>query len=145
MSQVEKAVQSFLDRDNCAQAILGTYGPDFGLDEINAINLAKLFGGGIVRLGSVCGAVTASLMVISLKFGNIEKESDSNMKDAYDYAAEFLNEFKANNGSYICRELIQFDLTTPRNRELAHENEIFNNCPKYVRDAAKILEEMISI
>ena len=145
MSQVEKAVQIFLDRDNCAQAILATYGPEFGLDEESAINLSKLFGGGIVRQGSFCGAVTGALMVIGLKFGNIEKESDLNEKDAYDHAAEFLKEFKVNNGSYICRELIKFDLTTPENRELADKNEAFSNCSKYVRTAAEILEGMISI
>lgn len=145
MSKIDKAVQNFIDRDNCAQAILAIYGSDFGLDEESALNLSKLFGGGIVRHGSFCGAVTASLMVIGLKFGNIEKESDLNKKDAYDYAAEFLKEFKENNGSYICRELIKFDLTTPENREIAEKHEAFSNCSNYVRNAAEILERMTSI
>ncbi|MHA2176283.1 MAG: C-GCAxxG-C-C family protein [Candidatus Hodarchaeales archaeon] len=144
MSRVEKAVRVFIERDNCSQAILGTFGVEFGLTEEIALNLAKVFSGGIVRQGSYCGAVTASLMVIGLKFGNRQKESAQDEKDAYNHATHFLKEFELKNGSYICRDLIKFDLTTPENRKLARDTGIFKNCPNYVQDAAKILEDLFS-
>ena len=48
---------------NCAQTILRVYAAELGLSEEQAAAIAANFGGGMKR-GSVCGAVTAALMVL---------------------------------------------------------------------------------
>ena len=50
---------------NCAQSVLIPFAGLCGLDEETAFNLGFNFGGGMKR-GSVCGAVTGSLMVLGL-------------------------------------------------------------------------------
>lgn len=48
---------------NCAQTILRVYAAELGLSEEQAAAIAANFGGGM-KCGSVCGAVTAALMVL---------------------------------------------------------------------------------
>ena len=69
MTKPERAVDLFARQFNCAQAILGAYGPDEGLDERRCLTIAAPFGGGIARLGETCGVVTAAIMVLGLRHG----------------------------------------------------------------------------
>ena len=48
---------------NCAETIMMTFAEDIGLSEDQARALGTNFGGGM-KSGSVCGAVTSSLMVL---------------------------------------------------------------------------------
>ena len=58
--EVERTVACFKDGLNCTQAVLSTYGPQFGLDRENAVKIAKAFGSGM-GMGETCGAVTGAL------------------------------------------------------------------------------------
>lgn len=51
---------------NCAQTILKTYAEELGLSEEQASGLGVNFGGGM-KCGSVCGVITAGLMVLGMK------------------------------------------------------------------------------
>jgi hypothetical protein len=47
-------------------------------------------------------------------------------------------------GSLICRELLGCDISTPDGFQSAKERELFSTVyPRFVQDAAKIVEEMI--
>ena len=50
---------------NCAQGVLIPFAKERGLDEDTAYALAANFGSGM-KMGSTCGAVTGSLMVLGL-------------------------------------------------------------------------------
>ncbi|MFX1245799.1 MAG: C-GCAxxG-C-C family protein [Promethearchaeota archaeon] len=140
MNDVDTAVNCFYDRDNCAQAILSTFGPRLGLDKELSLKLTEVFSGGMAHTGNICGAVTGAFMVIGLKFSDLDVKHQEAM---HDRAKEFIRKFKEKYHSIICRELINYDLTTIKNRKHATERKIFKNCPKYVRDAAEILENML--
>ena len=57
---------------------------------------------------------------------------------------QFLDEFKKENGSYICNDLLNCDISTKEGREYAVENNLFKEvCPKMVESAAKIAEKII--
>ena len=68
MSKVKDAVSAFESGFNCSQAIVRTYGPDYGLSALDAIRVSCGFGGGM-RRADTCGAVTGALMVLGLRFG----------------------------------------------------------------------------
>ncbi|MHA1934606.1 MAG: C-GCAxxG-C-C family protein [Candidatus Thorarchaeota archaeon] len=101
------------------------------------MKIASAFSGGIALTGNVCGALTGALMALGLKYGGAEREEKVN-----EVAVELLNEFKALNGSIICRELINHDLITDEDVKQAFKNGAFDNCPKFVQDVTKILDKL---
>ena len=50
---------------NCCQAVVSVFAQDAGYDEAAALAAATYFRGGM-QMGSVCGAITGSLMVLGL-------------------------------------------------------------------------------
>lgn len=139
MTHVEKAVAIFNEKFNCAQAVLGAYAEDFGMSEEEALRVAICFSGGM-RNAEVCGAVSGALMVIGLKYGQV----DDGKTVSYGKAVEFMDKFKKENGSYICKEILGYDISTADGMKNASEKNLFNDiCPKMVESAVKILEEII--
>ena len=139
----EKAVERFKKGFNCSQAVLGSYSEDFGLDCEHAFKVATGFGGGM-RMAETCGAVTGAFMVLGLKYGNSTAEDKESKAKTYEKIVEFTSMFKARNNSVMCKELLGCDITTPDGMRKAQENGVFDSiCPKVVRDAAEVLEEML--
>jgi C_GCAxxG_C_C family probable redox protein len=144
MNKVERAVSCFNDGFSCSQAVLSTYGEQFGLDRETALKVAGAFGGGMGNMGKTCGAVTGALMVIGLKYGQTRVEDKEPKKKTYRLVKEFAEQFKVRNGSINCTELLGCDLSTPEGMRCAEERNLFTTlCPKFVQDAAEILEELL--
>ena len=138
----EAAVDRFTNGYNCAQSVFSAFSEDFGLDASIALKIANGFGGG-VRCGEVCGAVSGAIMAISLKYG-FHTEKDFEQKavcNAKAYA--FIEKFKAENGSMICRELLNTDIRTPEDFTTDEAVAVYRvACPKFVASAVRILENM---
>ncbi len=146
MSKVERAVRMFDKGDgfSCAQAILSTYAGQFNVGQKLALKIATAFGGGMARMGGTCGAVTGAFMLLSLKSGRTEVEDEQSKEDTYDLVGEFVRRFKEGNGTIVCRDLLGYDIGTPEGLEAAENSTVFTDlCPKLVRDAAEILEELL--
>ena len=144
MSKIESVMSVFRDDLDCAQALVSTYGPGLGLDREIAIKVADAFGGGIGRTWETCGAVTGALMVMGLKYGEKSPESARNNKGIHKMAKDFISRFASRNGSILCRELLERDISNPDTYNSKETLELFrDSCPKYVRDAAEIIEELI--
>ena len=59
-------------------------------------------------------------------------------------AKEFLARFKARHGTLLCRDLLGCDLSTEEGLREAVEKRLHQTtCPKFVRDAATIIEELL--
>ena len=140
--RIAAAVSRFAEGFNCAQAVFSVYAEDTGFDDDTALKVAAGFGGGMGRMASTCGAVTGAFMVLGLRYGSIT--ADRQAKEAtYASIREFADRFKARNGSLDCRELLGCDISTPDGLKQAMESDAFANiCPKFVRDACEILEEI---
>jgi C_GCAxxG_C_C family probable redox protein len=144
MNNPERAVSCFKETFSCSQAILSTYGPELGLDREIALKVAGTFGGGMARMGDMCGAVTGAFMVIGLKHGKIKAEDEAAKEKTYLIVREFVERFKSRNGSIKCRELLGYDISTLEGIKLIKEKNLFYTiCVKYVRDAAEIIEELL--
>jgi C_GCAxxG_C_C family probable redox protein len=127
-------------RGHCGQAVLTSVSEQASSKEVDYDTLMKIsaaFGGGIARMGNVCGALTGALMALGLKYGG----QDSSKVDRI--AKLFLDEFKALHESIICRELIDHDLITDEDVEKAFKTGAFDNCPKFVEDAVVLLEKLL--
>lgn len=133
MSKVDNAIGYFNQNLNCAQAVLTAYCEDLGLDKDTAQKLACGFGAGMGRLQETCGAVTGAYMVLSLKYGT-DKEI------TYKKIREFSQKFKERNKTTNCKELLNIDMVT--GDKIIAKERVRLICPKMVKDAAEILEEL---
>jgi len=143
MSKNEEAVSSFCDGFLCSQAILSVYGEEEGLERELALKLATGLGGGMGRTAHTCGAVTGAILVIGLKKGPVSVNDVAAKEETYYLVREFLNRFQKDNGSVVCRELLECDIGTPDGYRQACEDKLFEKiCPRLVESAVEILEEM---
>ena len=136
------ALSRFAVGFNCAQAVFSAYAEPLGFDRDTVLKLAAGFGGGMGRMAATCGAVTGAFMVLGLQYGGAT--ADRQAKEAiYARIRKFADRFQARNGSLVCRELLDCDISNPEGLKRAQELGIFTSiCPKVVQDACEILEEM---
>lgn len=140
MSAGDEAIALFSRQYNCAQAVLGACGPAEGLDLAVCTRIAAPFGGGIARSGETCGAVTAALMVLGLRYGGDTTRDPAAKAAMYARAREFMTRFKSRHASIACRELLGCDVSTPEGWQQAQDRKLHETvCPKFVRDAVEIL------
>lgn len=106
MTKSEEAKGLFLQGYNCSQAVVGAFCEGCGMDFETAMKLSSSFGGGMGRMREVCGAVSGMFMIAGLKCGY----SDPCDRDAkivhYALIQKLAADFKEENGSIICRELL---------------------------------------
>lgn len=106
MDYKEKAMALFHEGYNCSQSVLLAFSDELGLDRVTAMKLSSSFGGGMGRLREVCGAVSGMFMVAGLKDG-YDVPGDMEKKAAhYALIQHLAAEFKKENPSIICRELL---------------------------------------
>ena len=143
MSHVERSLELFESKFNCAQAVFASFSKDLGLDEKQALKIGGCFGSGM-RKGEVCGACTGALMALGLKYGQSEVGDTESKLRSDDACVRFLEKFESVNGSYICNELLGCDIRTKEGVEYAVEHNLFTEfCPKMVESATVIVEELI--
>jgi len=139
-NRAEMAVSCFKEGFSCSQAILSIYGRELGIDKATALKISAPFGGGMARMGETCGAVTGAFMVMGLKHA-VNKEEKERL---YGLVNKFTEKFKSKNGSILCKELLGYNIGTPEGMKAVKEKGLINTlCPKLVRDAAEILEEIL--
>jgi len=145
MTESKNARNMFIGGFNCSQAVFSTYGKDGGIDRETALKIAGPFGGGMGRLGEVCGAVTGALMAIGLEHGIVDAEDGDTRERCYGLVNEFASRFREKHGSIICRELIGYNISDDDERMKASEQGVFGElCPLLVEDAGMILDEILS-
>jgi len=144
MNEVEKAVSCFKEGFMCSQAVLSAYSEGFGMDRETALKVSAAFGGGMGRMGEICGAVTGAFMVLGLKYGRTQLQDTRSHEKINRLVSEFCERFKFRNTSIVCRELLGVELGTPEGRKAFVDNKLRDKlCVKFVRDAAEIVEELL--
>ena len=109
-----------------------------------ALKVGACFGGGMCK-AEVCGACTGALMALGLKYGMCEDGDLDSKERANSYAVRFLDEFAKQNGSYICRELLDCDISTDEGKAYARAKGLFaTECPKMIESAVLIVEKLIN-
>lgn len=126
---------------NCAQSVYMAYADLFELDSTLAATISAPFGGGMGRLREVCGACSGMFLVAGLAVPAANPKDREAKAANYKLVQELAAEFKAENGSYICRELLGLtchtDSPTPEVRTEAYYKK--RPCAQLVRIAAEIV------
>ena len=140
----EKAVQHFQNGYNCAQSVLLSLYEQLYPEGKNELipKIAAGFGGGIGRCGSVCGALTGSIMAIGIKDA-VNQAGVEKRAQTYADAKALYKLFEKQNGSTSCRDLIKYDLSNPEEAAKARQTGAFDKvCAKLIRVAIKNFLEL---
>ena len=145
MKHADKARDLFLEGYNCSQAIACAFSDVTGIDEKTSALLASSFGGGMGRMREVCGAVSGALMVLGTVHGYSDPKANDEKKELYVLVRQFADRFREENGSIICRELLEGVSTSAGGNPEQRTGEYYKKrpCPELVYSAAAILDEML--
>ena len=145
MNPTERATAAFDEGFSCSQAVFSAFAPEFGTDPEWALKVSGPFGGGMGRLGEVCGAVSGAFMAIGLRHGRVRADDLETKERAYALVQEFAERFIERHGTILCRGLLGADIGTPEGKAQIEASGISAVvCPAAVRDAAEILEGLLS-
>ena len=144
MDRAEYAAQLFLKGYNCAQAVAVAFSDLTGLTPELSAKMASSFGGGMGRMREVCGAVSGMLMVTSLLYGYDDPEDAQEKKDLYKLVQSLAEQFRQQNGSIICRELLNNPPSDPHPSPRTAEYYRQRPCAGMVFAAAEILDAYIA-
>ncbi len=145
MTKGDLAYNNFLEGYNCTQAVAVAFAEELGLDKDAAARLSCGFGGGMGRMREVCGTFSGVVMVLSWLYGYSEPGDLAAKKEIYEKIRALAAQFKADNGSIICRELLGLEkaeesaVPEPRTPEYYKKRP----CPELCRYAAILLEKFI--
>lgn len=144
ISHAQKAVEYFCNNFNCSQSVFATFATEYGINEELALKLGTDFGGG-ARMGELCGAVSGALLVLGLRCGHCKCRDTETKQKSYAIASEYMHRFIEKQGSVVCRDLLEYDLSKPEEMEQARQKNLFHTiCPQMVKQAVEILDEMIA-
>jgi C_GCAxxG_C_C family probable redox protein len=141
----EKALESFRAGMNCAQAVFTSYSSEIGYDRDVAAAVATGFGGGIGRLQGTCGAMTGSVMVISMDTARKHEANMQRKEVSYSKIQKFEEEFRKIHGSTDCRTLLNCEIRTEEGHRIAKEQNLFGTiCEKCIANSIEIVDKLIN-
>ncbi len=145
MNRGDKAYELFMQGYNCSQSIAVAFADKLGIDEITAAKIASGFGGGMGRMREVCGTFSGIVMVMSMLYGYSDPKVYDEKKELYGRIRSIAEQFRADNGSIICRELLGLD-KAEKSAAPEKRSEVYYKkrpCPELCRYAANLLEQYI--
>lgn len=111
--RVLRARELFLSGYNCSQAVFCALSDIYGIPEEQAARLSASFGGGVGRLREMCGACSAMALLEGLESGATQAEDAQGKQANYANVQALVRRFAEQNGSYLCRELLQLRKDAP--------------------------------
>lgn len=145
MTHIEKAEQLLHQKYHCSQALFGAFAEDLGLDLKTAFKISTCFGAGM-RQGSICGCITASLMVLGMTLGFYDSQDRELEVYGNQKTDEFIKGFsQAMHGDINCRDILGKDVSIPAEMaQIRKEGLILQRCPRALHAAIGILEQMLT-
>lgn len=136
MDNATRALDAFRGGRTCAQAVLAAYGPDLGVPQALADDLAKAFVGGMAFSGGTCGVVTAAFMVLGLRFDGEAAVARGNL-----LAERFTDKY----GTLACNGLLGCDISTGAGRRFMKEQGLRETrCAGLVAGGCAILDALLA-
>lgn len=144
MNTSEIAVDKFKEGYNCAQAVLFSLCKYTSIADDFALKIATGFGAGMGRTQHVCGAISGAIIAINLLYGRGAADDSELQDDAYLKIQQLISDFKKENNTVSCMELIDgCNLLTPEGQERFECENMKEKCHQYIAMAARICEKII--
>lgn len=131
-SRVQQATERHQKGYNCAQAVACTYCDLVGMDEETMFKVTEGMGAGMGNMEGTCGAVSGAVALAGMlqSCGNLDDPSSKGA--TYKLSRAILNDFKAENGSVICKDL-----------KGVETGKVLRSCPDCIKDAARLAEKVL--
>ena len=147
MSKGDVAKSYFEQGYNCSQAVALAFADEIGMESDTVARLTGGFGGGMGRMREVCGTVSGTAFVMSVLYGYSDPKDNATKTKLYEQIQQVAGEFKDENGSVVCRELLGlakngFDSPQPEKRTEKYYKK--RPCGELVKMSADILERFIA-
>jgi C_GCAxxG_C_C family probable redox protein len=140
--KVEEVLELF-GNINCCQATLLGLVEDIKLDEKTALKIATGFGGGLGK-ADVCGVVSGVCMALSMKYGMNDYADCGAKEKTGKILKEFIDKFREENGSHLCRELLGYDKSTEEGARMVKElNLVKSICPNLIKSGIELGKEFL--
>ena len=144
--RVLRARELFMSGYNCSQAVFCALADLYDISDEQAARLSASFGGGVGRLREMCGACSGLALLEGLQSGATKAEDSAGKQANYKNVQALIHRFAEQNGSYICRELLQLrkDAPTPPTPD-ARTAEYYRQrpCLRMVESATRIYCERL--
>lgn len=147
-ARVQRAVDNFMQGYGCCQSVVAAFADLYNLDDTMTKRIAAGFGGGVGRMRMMCGAVSGIVILAGLDRGQIDGADRKGKSMCYKVVQELLDEFKTQNGSVVCAELLGLKghekaqssyVASPRTAEYYKTRP----CAAKVESAARIFAEYL--
>ncbi len=139
----EQARALFMQGYNCSQCVAAAFCEEAGLDRDVMLKISVGLGGGVGRLREVCGAFGGMALVLGMLYGDTRPDSKTAV---YPIVQRLAAEYKAQNGSIVCKELLGLAKPegSPEPEPRTAEYYKKRPCPDLVACAADMLAEYIA-
>lgn len=131
---------------NCAQSVYMAYADLFDMDVDLAAKISAPLGGGMGRLREVCGACSGMFLLAGLAIPANNPADKEAKAENYRMVQALAADFKSQNGSIICRELLgldhRHDAPTPETRTETYYKK--RPCAELVHLAAEIVGKKLA-
>ncbi len=141
-----RALELFKQGYNCSQAVFCAFCDEFGMDEETALKVSAGLGGGVGRMREVCGTITGAALVAGMLYGATDGKDSQKKAETYEKVREIADEFRKDNPSIICRELLGLtkeaqakETATPEARTEHYYKK--RPCSELVENTAKIIDK----
>lgn len=131
-SRADRAIACHNKGYNCAQSVAFAFLDKVDIDPETLFKVTEGLGLGMGGMEGTCGAVTAACVIAGAKNSTVEMGGPGSKGATYKISKEIVRRFKEESGSVICKELKGVETGTPAKA-----------CPDCVKDAARILEEVV--
>ncbi len=142
--RIQKAVALFKEGYNCSQSVVGAFADLYGFDQATAMRFAASFGGGIGRMRMTCGAACGMFTLVGLEKSASDGADREGKSANYKDVQRLAQQFKEENGSLICAELLGLnkDTSITPNAEARTESYYKKRpCSMMVETAARLFAE----
>lgn len=131
-SRADRAIACHNKGYNCAQSVAFAFLDKVDINPETLFKVTEGLGLGMGGMEGTCGAVTAACVIAGAKNSTVEMGGPGSKGATYKISKEIVRRFKEESGSVICKELKGVETGTPAKA-----------CPDCVKDAARILEEVV--
>lgn len=144
--RVARGIELFKNGYNCSQAVVGAFCDIYNIPFDMAMKMSASFGGGTGRMRLTCGAANGMFMLAGLENGCTEPAQPAQRAENYSLVQRLAEEFKAENGSLTCAELLglragKTDIPLPSARTAEYYRS--RPCVKMVESACRIFGDYI--
>lgn len=141
-ARMDKASEYFHQGYNCSQSVVMAFEDKLGTDKETLAKMSVGLGGGVGRMREVCGTVSGMAMVLGMLYGTDDPLSKN---EIYPLVQKACEEFKKQNGSIVCRELLAGVPVSTGGTAESRTSEYYKKrpCAELVEQAVEIIENLV--